>query len=119
MTKIPNEEKIWPGIKQTQITHAVAHDSPIAPVGPNPSVARFRASQEDVLTRTATLGRGAATTEFKRFLALTEATKDRKLIKRLETNLYPVQAVLNDAEQRQINDLAVKKWLDNLKDADV
>ncbi|XP_020960329.1 putative disease resistance RPP13-like protein 1 [Arachis ipaensis] len=28
-----------------------------------------------------------------------------------------VQAVLNDAEQRQINDLAVKKWLDDLKDA--
>ncbi|RYR04127.1 hypothetical protein Ahy_B06g083709 [Arachis hypogaea] len=41
----------------------------------------------------------------------------KKLIKRLDTNLYAVQAVLNDAEQRQINDLAVKKWLDDLKDA--
>ncbi|XP_072071647.1 putative disease resistance RPP13-like protein 1 [Arachis hypogaea] len=41
----------------------------------------------------------------------------KKLIKRLETNLYAVQAVLNDAEQRQINDPAVKKWLDDVKDA--
>ncbi|QHN86572.1 Putative disease resistance RPP13-like protein [Arachis hypogaea] len=31
--------------------------------------------------------------------------------------IMAVQAVLNDAEQRQINDLAVKKWLDDLKDA--
>ncbi|KAL4562787.1 hypothetical protein LXL04_026818 [Taraxacum kok-saghyz] len=35
------------------------------------------ASREDVLTRAAALGRGAATTGFKRFLALTEAAKDR------------------------------------------
>ncbi|CAH1435176.1 unnamed protein product [Lactuca virosa] len=34
-------------------------------------------SREDVLTRAAALGRGAATTGFKRFLALTEAAKDR------------------------------------------
>ncbi|CAD6228624.1 unnamed protein product [Miscanthus lutarioriparius] len=36
------------------------------------------ANQEDVLARAAALGRGAATTGFKRFLALTEAAKDRK-----------------------------------------
>ncbi|ERM99232.1 vacuolar protein sorting-associated protein 53 A isoform X1 [Amborella trichopoda] len=36
------------------------------------------AAREDVLTRAAALGRGAATTGFKRFLALTEAAKDRK-----------------------------------------
>ncbi|KAJ6835965.1 vacuolar protein sorting-associated protein 53 A [Iris pallida] len=36
------------------------------------------ASREDVLTRAAALGRGAATTGFKRFLALTEAAKDQK-----------------------------------------
>ncbi|KAM7509532.1 hypothetical protein LguiA_019985 [Lonicera macranthoides] len=36
------------------------------------------AGREDVLTRAAALGRGAATTGFKRFLALTEAAKDRK-----------------------------------------
>lgn len=35
-------------------------------------------SREDVLARAAALGRGAATTGFKRFLALTEAAKDRK-----------------------------------------
>ncbi|CAN6465515.1 unnamed protein product [Victoria cruziana] len=36
------------------------------------------AAREDVITRAAALGRGAATTGFKRFLALTEAAKDRK-----------------------------------------
>ncbi|KAM0937284.1 putative vacuolar protein sorting-associated protein [Dioscorea sansibarensis] len=35
-------------------------------------------SREDVLARAAALGRGAATIGFKRFLALTEAAKDRK-----------------------------------------
>ncbi|EHA8589908.1 putative Vacuolar protein sorting-associated protein 53 A [Cocos nucifera] len=43
-----------------------------------PTQAGLIASREDVLTRAAALGRGAATTGFKRFLALTEAAKDRK-----------------------------------------
>ncbi|XP_073107578.1 vacuolar protein sorting-associated protein 53 A [Elaeis guineensis] len=43
-----------------------------------PMQAGVIASREDVLTRAAALGRGAATTGFKRFLALTEAAKDRK-----------------------------------------
>ncbi|XP_052197337.1 vacuolar protein sorting-associated protein 53 A isoform X2 [Diospyros lotus] len=55
---------------------------PAAPVAPpvvtNPASAGVIASREDVLTRAAALGRGAATTGFKRFLALTEAAKDRK-----------------------------------------
>ncbi|MED6133184.1 hypothetical protein PIB30_026256 [Stylosanthes scabra] len=42
---------------------------------------------------------------------------NNKLLQRLVTNLYAVQTVLNDAEQRQIKDPAVKKWLDDLKDA--
>ncbi|XP_061361281.1 putative disease resistance RPP13-like protein 1 [Gastrolobium bilobum] len=42
---------------------------------------------------------------------------DSKLIQRLETTLYAVQAVLNDAEHKQFYDPAVKKWLDDLKDA--
>ncbi|KAK8966481.1 hypothetical protein KSP40_PGU008820 [Platanthera guangdongensis] len=42
------------------------------------AVAGAITSREDVLTRAAALGRGAATTGFKRFLALTEAAKDRK-----------------------------------------
>ncbi|XVF52440.1 hypothetical protein PTKIN_Ptkin05aG0018200 [Pterospermum kingtungense] len=45
---------------------------------PDPASAGFIASREDVLTRAAALGLGAATTGFKRFLALTEAAKDRK-----------------------------------------
>ncbi|RYR67501.1 hypothetical protein S83_008389 [Arachis hypogaea] len=36
------------------------------------------ASQEAVITRVAALGRGATTTGFKRFLALTEASKYKK-----------------------------------------
>ncbi|GMI95610.1 ARABIDOPSIS THALIANA VPS53 HOMOLOG, HEAT-INTOLERANT 1 [Hibiscus trionum] len=48
------------------------------PAMSNPGSAGFIASREDVLTRAAALGRGAATTGFKRFLALTEAAKDRK-----------------------------------------
>ncbi|KAG5524528.1 hypothetical protein RHGRI_031253 [Rhododendron griersonianum] len=52
--------------------------APPAPTIANPSSAGVIASREDVLTRAAALGRGAATTGFKRFLALTEAAKDRK-----------------------------------------
>lgn len=50
---------------------------PPTPLSSHASVAVI-ASGEDVLTRAAALGRGAATTGFKRFLALTEAAKDRK-----------------------------------------
>lgn len=67
---------------------AVAGPSPsVAPAAPtpatappitNPASASIISSREDVLTRAAALGRGAATTGFKRFLALTEAAKDRK-----------------------------------------
>ncbi|GAB2282377.1 HIT domain protein [Dionaea muscipula] len=49
-----------------------------APTIPSPSASGIIVSREDVLTRAAALGRGAATTGFKRFLALTEAAKDRK-----------------------------------------
>ncbi|RYR32686.1 hypothetical protein Ahy_A10g047218 [Arachis hypogaea] len=41
----------------------------------------------------------------------------QKLIERLKTNLYAVQAFLIDAEQKQIKERAVKNWLDSLKDA--
>lgn len=70
--------KQGPGIKQTQITPTIAPAPPVAPVVPNPTAVGLVASREDVLTRAAALGRGAATTGFKRFLALTEAAKDRK-----------------------------------------
>lgn len=70
-----------PPTTQPSIAPAVV---PAAPPAPPPSVVTnsasigFIASREDVLTRAAALGRGAATTGFKRFLALTEAAKDRK-----------------------------------------
>lgn len=71
--------KHGPGIKQTQITPTIAPAPPVAPVVPSPTAALgLVGSREDVLTRAAALGRGAATTGFKRFLALTEAAKDRK-----------------------------------------
>ncbi|KAL2937354.1 Vacuolar protein sorting-associated protein 53 A [Bienertia sinuspersici] len=67
-------------IKHPSIAPAVA----IAPAPSAPSAmassasSAIVASREDVLARAAALGRGAATTGFKRFLALTEAAKDRK-----------------------------------------
>lgn len=60
---------------QTAPTAPVAAATPAAV---NPASVGVIASREDVLTRAAALGRGAATTGFKRFLALTEAAKDRK-----------------------------------------
>ncbi|KAI5447902.1 hypothetical protein KIW84_015375 [Lathyrus oleraceus] len=42
---------------------------------------------------------------------------DVNLVQRLNNTLYAVEAVLNDAEHKQINDSAVNKWLDDLKDS--
>ncbi|KAG8078798.1 hypothetical protein GUJ93_ZPchr0007g5926 [Zizania palustris] len=80
-----------PGIKHPTVAPTVAapvaaasvHIAPVATptVTITPSMATLTgapANREDVLTRAAALGRGAATTGFKRFLALTEAAKDRK-----------------------------------------
>ncbi|KAL2322531.1 hypothetical protein Fmac_026910 [Flemingia macrophylla] len=39
------------------------------------------------------------------------------LLDELKTKLLALNAVLNDAEEKQINDLAVKAWLDELKNA--
>ncbi|KAF5179694.1 Vacuolar protein sorting-associated protein 53 a [Thalictrum thalictroides] len=69
------------GIRQPSAALTVVSAAPIAtstPVVSNSASAGAIASREDVLTRAAALGRGAATTGFKRFLALTEAAKDRK-----------------------------------------
>ncbi|KAM7272946.1 hypothetical protein ACFE04_027610 [Oxalis oulophora] len=82
-------------ISQPTTTGPVVPAAPAAPAAPvvanpttttsfgsaltNPvSLGFTSASREDVLTRAAALGRGAASTGFKRFLALTEAAKDRK-----------------------------------------
>ncbi|KAI8556086.1 hypothetical protein RHMOL_Rhmol05G0224700 [Rhododendron molle] len=74
-------DKRGPEISQPPPAPPVLLAVPTAPPAPtiaNPSSAGVIASREDVLTRAAALGRGAATTGFKRFLALTEAAKDRK-----------------------------------------
>ncbi|RYR70732.1 hypothetical protein Ahy_A02g005043 isoform B [Arachis hypogaea] len=42
---------------------------------------------------------------------------DQRLLQRLENILNVVEAVLNDAEKKQITDPAVKRWLENLQDA--
>ncbi|KAI8031448.1 Vacuolar protein sorting-associated protein 53 A [Camellia lanceoleosa] len=52
--------------------------APMASTMSTPGSVGVIASREDVLTRAAALGRGAAITGFKRFLALTEAAKDCK-----------------------------------------
>lgn len=73
--------KHGPGITKPSAPPPVATPVPTAPTVSliqNPTSAGFLAPREDVLTRAAALGRGAATTGFKRFLALTEAAKDRK-----------------------------------------
>lgn len=83
-----------PGIRHPSVAPAVAVHSvpPTPPTASNVTTsttasnvgagagaaAAITMSREDVLTRAAALGRGAATTGFKRFLALTEAAKDRK-----------------------------------------
>uniref|UniRef100_A0A2P2LZH3 Uncharacterized protein n=1 Tax=Rhizophora mucronata TaxID=61149 RepID=A0A2P2LZH3_RHIMU len=78
-TILDDFNKHAPAIAQPSIAPAIV---PAASTAPVPVIANaslgFIASREDVLTRAAALGRGAATTGFKRFLALTEAAKDRK-----------------------------------------
>lgn len=52
------------------------------------------------------------------FLNLIRAKKlNEKLLGRLKTTIYAASAVLNDAEYKQINDPAVKNWLDDLREA--
>ncbi|KAI7742047.1 hypothetical protein M8C21_030053 [Ambrosia artemisiifolia] len=69
------------GISQAPIATSAVPVIPAVAPNPAPLVSQLSgsviASREDVLTRAAALGRGAATTGFKRFLALTEAAKDR------------------------------------------
>ncbi|KAL5726353.1 HIT domain protein [Ranunculus cassubicifolius] len=71
------------GIRHPSVAPSVSPPLPVtaasAPVvASGPASGGAIVSREDVLTRAAALGRGAATTGFKRFLALTEAAKDRK-----------------------------------------
>ncbi|KAJ1436930.1 Virus X resistance protein-like, coiled-coil domain [Sesbania bispinosa] len=52
------------------------------------------------------------------FLNLIQGKKlDQELLERLKITLYFIQAVLNDAGHKEINEPAVKNWLDDLRDA--
>ncbi|KAH0926291.1 hypothetical protein HID58_018547 [Brassica napus] len=71
------------GLTQPSVSTAMRQPVPTTPAPPmaitnQATAAGFIANSEDVLTRAAALGRGAATTGFKKFIALTEAAKDRK-----------------------------------------
>ena len=54
-------------------------------------------------------------TEFRDFI--NNKKLNLSLLKQLQTTLLILQAVLDDAEEKQINNRAVKQWLDDLKDA--
>ncbi|EEE55847.1 hypothetical protein OsJ_04466 [Oryza sativa Japonica Group] len=74
---------VAPTVAPPVATSSAHHIAPVTTptVSTTPSMATLTgalANREDVLARAAALGRGAATTGFKRFLALTEAAKDRK-----------------------------------------
>ncbi|PNY14340.1 CC-NBS-LRR resistance protein, partial [Trifolium pratense] len=54
----------------------------------------------------------------KEFLDYITNTKlNVSLLRQLKTTLLTLQAVLDDAEEKQINNPSVKQWLDDLKDA--
>ncbi|AES88176.1 putative P-loop containing nucleoside triphosphate hydrolase, leucine-rich repeat domain, L [Medicago truncatula] len=56
-----------------------------------------------------------SSSEFRSFIRSTKFNYSQ--LKELKTTLFSLQAVLVDAEQKQFNDLPVKQWLDDLKDA--
>lgn len=73
------------GVRHPSVAPTVASPPPPPAAPPAPIISSTStiftgalASREDVLTRAAALGRGAYTTGFKKFVALTEAAKDRK-----------------------------------------
>ncbi|XP_058788546.1 putative disease resistance RPP13-like protein 1 [Vicia villosa] len=61
-----------------------------------------------------TLVEKLASTEFLDYIRNTKL--DVSLLRKLQTTLLTLQAVLDDAEEKQINTPAVKNWLDDLKD---
>jgi hypothetical protein len=62
-----------------------------------------------------TIAEKLSSTEFRGFISNTKF--NYSLLAELKTTLFSLQAVLMDAEQKQFNDLPVKQWLDDLKDA--
>ncbi|GAU12627.1 hypothetical protein TSUD_121180 [Trifolium subterraneum] len=62
-----------------------------------------------------TLVEKLASTEFLDYITNTKLNVS--LLRQLKTTLLTLQVVLDDAEEKQINNPAVKQWLDDLKDA--
>ncbi|MCI52196.1 CC-NBS-LRR resistance protein, partial [Trifolium medium] len=62
-----------------------------------------------------TLVEKLASPEFLNYITITKLNVS--LLRQLKTTLLTLQAVLDDAEEKQINNPAVKQWLDDLKDA--
>ncbi|CAJ2639090.1 unnamed protein product [Trifolium pratense] len=62
-----------------------------------------------------TIAEKLSSTEFRGFVSNTKF--NYSLLEELKTTLFTLQAVLVDAEPKQFNDLPVKQWLDDLKDA--
>ncbi|XP_024635468.1 putative disease resistance RPP13-like protein 1 [Medicago truncatula] len=62
-----------------------------------------------------TIAEKLTSSEFRGFIKNTKFNYSQ--LAELKTTLFALQAVLVDAEQKQFNDLPVKQWLDDLKDA--
>jgi len=62
-----------------------------------------------------TIAEKLTSSEFRGFIKNTKLNYSQ--LAELKTTLFALQAVLVDAEQKQFNDLPVKQWLDDLKDA--
>ncbi|KAK7327825.1 hypothetical protein VNO77_21917 [Canavalia gladiata] len=58
-----------------------------------------------------------ASPEVANFIRRNKLDHDHDLLQRLKNTLYAVEAVLNDAELKQIKNSAVNRWLVDLKDA--
>ncbi|PWA57578.1 hypothetical protein CTI12_AA407190 [Artemisia annua] len=101
------------GISQLPIATSAVQVIPEANPAPSPMISQpssaLIASREDVLTRAAALGRGAATTGFKRFLAFTEAAKDCSTMQIFVKTLTGKTITLELEDGRTLADYNIQK----------